>query len=68
MATSILIGLGSALAYWIEADDNIIMQQSPSANSSKGMMTRDEVVEYYLKKRALRLITGPFMKCLDYFV
>ena len=46
-----LMDLGSALAYWIEEDDNIIMQQSRRQPTHlKGMMTRDEVVAYYLEQ------------------
>ncbi|WP_350557883.1 phosphotransferase family protein [Psychrobacter sp. CAL346-MNA-CIBAN-0220] len=63
-----LMDLGSALAYWIEADDNIIMQQSRRQPTHlKGMMTRDEVVEYYLKKTGLKVENWTFYEVFGLF-
>lgn len=63
-----LMDLGSALAYWIEADDNIIMQQSRRQPTHlKGMMTRDEVVEYYLNKTGLEIDNWTFYEVFGLF-
>lgn len=63
-----LMDLGSALAYWIEADDNIIMQQSRRQPTHlEGMMTRDEVVEYYLKQTGLKVDNWTFYEVFGLF-
>ena len=63
-----LMDLGSALAYWIEADDNIIMQQSRRQPTHlKGMMTRDEVVTYYLEKTDLKIDNWTFYEVFGLF-
>lgn len=63
-----LMDLGSALAYWIEADDNIIMQQSRRQPTHlKGMMTRDEVVDYYLEKTGLEIANWTFYEVFGLF-
>ena len=63
-----LMDLGSALAYWIEEDDNIIMQQSRRQPTHlKGMMTRDEVVAYYLKKTGLEIDNWTFYEVFGLF-
>ncbi|MGP4713570.1 MULTISPECIES: phosphotransferase family protein [unclassified Psychrobacter] len=63
-----LMDLGSALAYWIEADDNIIMQQSRRQPTHlKGMMTRDEVVDYYLKQTGLEVDNWTFYEVFGLF-
>ncbi|MAM86268.1 MAG: phosphotransferase family protein [unclassified Hahellaceae] len=46
-----LMDLGNSLAYWVQADDPQqfhMMRRQPS--HAPGMMTRDELVEYYLKQ------------------
>lgn len=49
-----LMDLGSALAYWVQKDDNRIMRQSRRQPTHlKGMMTREEVVTYYLNKTGM---------------
>ena len=56
-----LMDLGSALAYWIEADDNIIMQQSRRQPTHlEGMLTRDEVVAYYLAQTDMQIDNWTF--------
>lgn len=46
-----LMDLGSSLAYWIEAKDPKCLQlMRPQPTNLKGMMTRDELVQYYLKE------------------
>ena len=63
-----LMDLGSALAYWIEEDDNIIMQQSRRQPTHlKGMMTRDEVVAYYLEKTGLEIDNWTFYEVFGLF-
>ena len=63
-----LMDLGSALAYWIEADDNIIMQQARRQPTHlEGMMTRDEVVDYYLNKTGLALDNWTFYEVFGLF-
>ena len=63
-----LMDLGSALAYWIEEDDNIIMQQSRRQPTHlKGMMTRDEVVAYYLDKTGLEIDNWTFYEVFGLF-
>ena len=63
-----LMDLGSALAYWIEEDDNVIMQQSRRQPTHlKGMMTRDEVVAYYLEKTGLEINNWAFYEVFGLF-
>lgn len=63
-----LMDLGSALAYWIEADDNIVMQQSRRQPTHlEGMMTRDEVVTYYLNKTGLQTDNWTFYEVFGLF-
>lgn len=46
-----LMDLGSSLAYWIEAKDPKCLQlMRPQPSNLAGMMTRDELVQYYLKE------------------
>jgi aminoglycoside phosphotransferase (APT) family kinase protein len=46
-----LMDLGSALAYWIQADDDIVMRSMRRQPTHlKGMFSRNEVVDYYLDK------------------
>ena len=46
-----LMDLGSSLAYWIEAKDPKCLQlMRPQPTNLEGMMTRDELVQYYLKE------------------
>ncbi len=63
-----LMDLGSALAYWIEADDNIVMQQSRRQPTHlEGMMTRDEVVAYYVDKSGLTVDNWTFYEVFGLF-
>ena len=63
-----LMDLGSALAYWIEEDDNIIMQQSRRQPTHlKGMMTRNEVVAYYLEQTGLEIDNWTFYEVFGLF-
>ncbi len=63
-----LMDLGSALAYWIEADDNIVMQQSRRQPTHlDGMMTRDEVVAYYLTQTGMQIDNWTFYEVFGLF-
>ena len=51
-----LMDLGASLAYWIQADDPPelqVLKRQPS--DVEGMMTRDEIVEYYAKKSGIKI-------------
>jgi aminoglycoside phosphotransferase (APT) family kinase protein len=46
-----LMDLGNSLAYWIEADDDFFAQKTRmQATHLDGMLTRQEVIDYYLEK------------------
>jgi aminoglycoside phosphotransferase (APT) family kinase protein len=46
--------LGSALAYWVQADDGWLMRSTRRQPTHlPGMLTRREVVDYYLQHSAL---------------
>ncbi|MEO0368410.1 MAG: phosphotransferase family protein [Pseudomonadota bacterium] len=46
-----LMDLGNSIAYWIQADDDWFRQYMRGQPTHlKGMMTRHEVIDYYLKK------------------
>lgn len=63
-----LMDLGSALAYWVQADDNKIMKQSRRQPTHlKGMMTRAEVVDYYLDKTGLQVDNWAFYEVFGLF-
>ena len=63
-----LMDLGSALAYWVEDDDNIVMQQSRRQPTNlEGMMTRDEVVAYYLQKTGMQIDNWTFYEVFGLF-
>lgn len=63
-----LMDLGSALAYWVQADDNKIMKQSRRQPTHlKGMMTRAEVVDYYLDKTGLSADNWTFYEVFGLF-
>ncbi len=63
-----LMDLGSALAYWVEDDDNIVMQQSRRQPTNlEGMMTRDEVVAYYLQKTGMQIENWTFYEVFGLF-
>ncbi|MBF4997413.1 phosphotransferase family protein [Nocardia sp. BSTN01] len=51
-----LMDLGSALAYWVECDDGPLdkfLRRQPT--HAAGMLTRDEVVEHYCRRRGIGL-------------
>ncbi|MCE5288762.1 MAG: phosphotransferase family protein [Nocardiaceae bacterium] len=49
-----LMDLGGALAYWVQADDNWIFRQfRRQPTHLPGMLTREEVVQYYCERTGL---------------
>ncbi|HEX4844532.1 MAG TPA: phosphotransferase family protein [Limnobacter sp.] len=63
-----LMDLGSALAYWVQADDNFLMkmlQRQPS--SLPGMMSRREIVEHYLQSTGLQTSNWTFYEVFGLF-
>ena len=49
-----LMDLGSALAYWVQADDGALMRSTRRQPTHlPGMLTRREVVDYYLQRSGL---------------
>ncbi len=56
-----LMELGCVLTYWIQSDDDPVLQsmrRQPS--NAAGMMTRDEIVSYYLQKTGYRISSIDF--------
>jgi aminoglycoside phosphotransferase (APT) family kinase protein len=63
-----LMDLGSALAYWVQADDNVLMRMTRRQPTNlPGMLTREEVVEYYLSKTGLRPASWAFYEVFGLF-
>jgi aminoglycoside phosphotransferase (APT) family kinase protein len=63
-----LMELGNVLAYWIEADDNPLfklVQRQPT--DLDGMMTRAEVVEYYLARSPYQVADITFYEVYGLF-
>ncbi len=63
-----LMDLGGALAYWVQADDDIIrraMRRQPT--HLPGMLTRKEVVDYYLERRNLTVDNWAFYEVYGLF-
>jgi aminoglycoside phosphotransferase (APT) family kinase protein len=49
-----LMDLGNSLAYWIQADDDFMARSTQRQPTDiPGMMTRQEVIEYYCNKQGL---------------
>ena len=63
-----LMDLGNTLAYWVEADDDFLAQQTRMQPSHlKGMFTRREVVEYYCDKTNIALDDFTFYQVYGLF-
>jgi aminoglycoside phosphotransferase (APT) family kinase protein len=63
-----LMDLGSALAYWVEPDDNLLMRSTRRQPTHlPGMLRRREVVEYYLGKTGLRPASWAFYEVFGLF-
>lgn len=49
-----LMDLGNSLAYWVQADDDFLARSTQRQPTHlKGMMTRQEVIDYYCQKQGL---------------
>jgi aminoglycoside phosphotransferase (APT) family kinase protein len=63
-----LMDLGSALAYWIQDDDDALMKSSRRQPTNlKGMLTRQQVVDYYLEKTGLQPTNWAFYEVFGLF-
>ncbi|WP_434354084.1 phosphotransferase family protein [Psychrobacter sp. HD31] len=63
-----LMDLGSALAYWVQADDDPVTQQfRRQPTNVDGMMTRQQVVDYYLEKTGLQIDNWTFYEVYGLF-
>ncbi|TCB74702.1 phosphotransferase family protein [Acinetobacter sp. ANC 3781] len=63
-----LMDLGSALAYWVEDTDNMIFKSTRRQPTHlKGMFSRKQVVDYYLKKMDLQTENWAFYEVFGIF-
>ncbi len=63
-----LVDLGSALAYWVQADDDFLFKISRRQPTHlPGMMTRKEVVEYYLGRMEFNIDTFDWYEVFGLF-
>jgi aminoglycoside phosphotransferase (APT) family kinase protein len=63
-----LMDLGSALAYWVQADDDWAFRRFKLQPSDvPGMLTRDEIVEYYAKRSGLTADNWAFYEVFGLF-
>lgn len=63
-----LMDLGAALAYWVQADDDPMMRLTKRQPSDlPGMLTRAEIVEYYLAKTGLATDNWRFYEMFGLF-
>jgi len=63
-----LMDLGSSLAYWVDRNDSPEHQLTRMMPSTEeGMMTRKELVEYYLKLSGRKMDTIDFYFCFGLF-
>lgn len=63
-----LMDLGSALAYWVQADDNALMRSTRRQPTHlPGMLRREEVVAYYLDRMQLKAPNWAFYEVYGLF-
>ncbi len=63
-----LMDLGNTLAYWVQADDDKLMQSTRKQPTHlDGMMTRSEVVDYYCEKTGLNASDFAFYEVYGLF-
>lgn len=63
-----LMDLGSMLAYWVQADDNAVLRAARRQPTHlPGMLTRREVVDYYLAKTGLTVDNWVFYEVFGLF-
>jgi aminoglycoside phosphotransferase (APT) family kinase protein len=54
-----LMDLGSSLAYWVQADDDLVARATRRQPTNlPGMLTRSDVVDYYCDRMGLRIDGG----------
>ncbi|ASP40831.1 phosphotransferase family protein [Bacterioplanes sanyensis] len=63
-----LMDLGGALAYWVQADDDRLMRMIRRQPSHlPGMLTREEIVDYYCEKMGFDRSHWPFYEVFGLF-
>jgi aminoglycoside phosphotransferase (APT) family kinase protein len=63
-----LMDLGSALAYWVQADDDRFLRSTRRQPTHlPGMLSRDEVVSYYSEKMGLKVDNWAFYEVFGLF-
>jgi aminoglycoside phosphotransferase (APT) family kinase protein len=63
-----LMDLGSALAYWVQADDGMLMRSTRRQPTHlPGMLRREEVVAYYLGRTGLKPANWAFYEVFGLF-
>lgn len=63
-----LMDLGSALAYWVQVDDNwIVRKMRRQPTHLDGMLTRRQVVDYYLQKTQIKIDNWAFYEVFGMF-
>ncbi|AEF38719.1 phosphotransferase family protein [Hoyosella subflava] len=63
-----LMELGATLAYWVQSDDDDVMQQSRRQPTHlPGMLTRAEVVDYYAQKTGRSVTNWKFYEVYGLF-
>ncbi|MDF3031743.1 MAG: aminoglycoside phosphotransferase [Moraxellaceae bacterium] len=63
-----LMDLGNSLAYWVQADDDPVFQMMRrQPTNAPGMLTRQEVVDYYGERTGWRVDNFDFYAVYGYF-
>ena len=63
-----LMDLGNSLAYWIEKKDPLLLRLTRlQPTHLEGMMTREEVVDYYCRKAGIEIETFDFYRIYGVF-
>jgi aminoglycoside phosphotransferase (APT) family kinase protein len=63
-----LLDLGNSMAYWIQADDNLVLRStSRQPTHLPGMLTRREVVDYYTEQMGLKVDDWAFYEVYGMF-
>ncbi|MFB1481219.1 phosphotransferase family protein [Corallococcus sp. RDP092CA] len=63
-----LMDLGNTLAYWVQADDDAFLRMTRRQPTDlPGMLTREEVVAYYLERTGLRPASWTFYEVYGVF-
>ncbi|RTE87355.1 MULTISPECIES: phosphotransferase family protein [Gammaproteobacteria] len=63
-----LMEVGNLLAYWVEENDDFIAQSTRRQPTHlKGMMTREEVIEYYFEKSGVTPVDMTFYQVFGLF-